>query len=203
MRHTTATILMLFIAFSVFAQTDSTTPEQKKQIPNLATIQTTNGNKLKGWFYKMDDNKIYLLPSSRKSLKPSVLGNVDLKNGLIPIDVSEIKTIGLQKKGSATKGALLGLGIGTLTGVIIGFAEGDDPVTPYTGTFADVFIAIGNAFTMTAEEKAVANGIALGATGALTGFLIGKLAKKKFIIGGNKQTYRDLSGELTKRLILK
>ena len=203
MRHTTATILMLFIAFSAFAQTDSTTAEQKKQIPNLATIQTTNGNKLKGWFYKMDNDKIYLLPSSRKSLKPSVLGNIDLKEGLIPIDVYEIRTIGLQKKGAAGRGALLGLLAGAATGAIIGFAEGDDPVTPYTGTFADVFIAIGNAFTMTAEEKALSYGIMIGTTGALTGYLIGKLTKKKFIIGGNKQVYRDLSGELTKRLILK
>ena len=203
MRHTATTIAIIFFSFTAIAQTDSTTSNQKKQVPNFATIQTNSGVKLKGWFYKMDDDKIYLLPSSKKSLKPSFLGSTELSNGLIPFNVSEIKMIGLQKKGAASKGALLGLGLGTLTGVIIGFAEGDDPVTPYTGTFADVFIALGNAFTMTAEEKAVANGIMLGTTGALTGFLIGKLAKKKFIIGGNKQVYRDLSSELTKRLILK
>jgi hypothetical protein len=202
MRHT-ATIALLLFAFAAFAQTDTVTSIQKKQMPNLATIQTIRGTKLKGWFYKMDNDKIYLLPSSQKSLNTSFLESSQLNNGLIPFDVSEIKTIGLQKKGAAGRGALLGLGIGALTGVIIGFAEGDDPVTPYTGTFGDIFIAIGNAFAMTAEEKAAANGIALGVTGALTGYLIGKLTKKKFIIGGNKQVYRDLSVELTKRLILK
>jgi len=201
MRHTSTTIAMLFFSFAAFAQTDSTT-KQKKQVPNLATIQTISGTKIKGWFYKMDNDKIYLLPSSNKSLKPSFLESSQLNNGLIPFDVSQIKTIGFQKKGAGGRGALIGFLAGSITGVIVGFAEGDDPVTPYTGTFGDVFIALGNAFAMTAEEKALANGMMLGATGALTGFLIGKLTKKKFIIGGNKQVYRDLDGELRKRLLI-
>jgi hypothetical protein len=200
MRSTATTLAILFISFAAIAQSDTTA---KKQLPNLATVQTTSGTKIKGWLYKIDDEKIYLLPASNKSLKSFSLGSAELNNGMIPLQVSEIQTLSLQKKGAAGRGALLGLGIGALTGVIIGFAEGDDPVTPYTGTFGDIFIAVGNAFAMTAEEKAVANGLAMGVTGALTGYLIGKLTKKKFIIGGKKEVYRDLSGELTKRLLIK
>jgi hypothetical protein len=174
MSHTATTFAILFISFTAIAQSDTTA---KKQLPSLATVQTTGGTKIKGWFYKMDDDKIYLLPASNKSLKLFSLGNAELNNGMIPLQVSEIQTVSLQKKGAAGRGAILGLGIGALTGVIVGFAEGDDPVTPYTGTFGDIFIAVGNAFAMTAEEKAVANGLALGVTGALTGYLIGKLTK--------------------------
>jgi hypothetical protein len=195
MRHTATTFAILFISFAAIAQSDTAA---KKQLPSLATVQTTGGTKIKGWFYKMDDDKIYLLPASNKSLKSFSLGSAELTNAMIPLQVSEIQTVSLQKKGAAGRGAILGLGIGALTGVIVGFAEGDDPVTPYTGTFGDIFIAVGNAFAMTAEEKAVANGLALGVTGALTGYLIGKLTKKKFIIGDKKEVYRDLSGELTK-----
>ena len=56
---------------------------------------------------------------------------------------------------------------------------------------------------MTAGEKALAGAILGGLTGTLTGFLIGKLTKKKFTIGGKKDTYRDLQGDLMKRLIVK
>src|SRR5204863_9953675 len=104
---------------------------------------------------------------------------------------------------SGVKGELIELGNDVVSGVIMGYAYGDDSVAPYKGTFADVFIALGNSFAMTAEEKAVADGIALGLTGAITGFVIGKLAKKKFIIGGKKEVYRDLQGDLMKRLIIK
>ena len=196
---------LLLIPFSVlfiqgFGQTDSTA-KTKKIVPYQAIIRTMGGDKAKGWLYKIDDNNIYLLPS--KKIKPAELNSTNFNMSAMNYDISQINTISTQKKNAGMKGALIGLGTGALTGVIIGFASGDDPVTPYTGSFADVFIAIGNAFAMTAEEKALANGIALGVTGAITGFVIGKLAKKKFIIGGKKEVYRDLQGDLMKRLIVK
>jgi hypothetical protein len=198
---------LLLLTFSVltipvFGQTD-TAAKAKKLVPHLAIIRTMDGSKTKGWLYKMDDNNIYLLPANRKKLSLSEFKSPDLNKSAMNFNISQINTISTQKKSAGLKGALIGLGAGTLIGVISGFASGDDPVTPYTGTFADPFIAIGNAFAMTAEEKAVANGIGLGLTGAITGFVIGKLAKKKFIIGGKKESYRDLQGELMKRLILK
>ena len=68
--------------------------------------------------------------------------------------------------------------------------------------WGNAFIAFDNSFAMTAGEKAVAEAILLGGTGAIIGTIVGAIAKKKFIIGGNKKVYRDLQGDLMKRLII-
>ncbi len=200
--------LLGFIAFiftgSVFSQTDSTSSVKKSAL-SIATIKTLDGKKVKGWFYKMNDENIYLLPvkGNKKYFRSSEFLSPDVNAGGFNVQVSQINTIALQKKNAGLKGALLGLGAGVITGAIIGFAEGDDPITPYTGTWGDIFIGLGNAFAMTAGEKAFMYGSMVGVLGSLTGFIIGKIAKKKFIIGGKKDTYRDLQGELIKRLIIK
>ena len=105
--------------------------------------------------------------------------------------------------------ALIGLGAGVVSGVIIGLASGSDKEQPYysydqdpTG-LGNLFVGIENSFAMTAGEKALAGGIGLGMTGAITGAIIGAVAKKKFIIGGRKEKYRDLNDHLMKRLIVK
>ncbi len=200
--------LLGFIAFiftgSVFSQTDSSL-SVKKFVPSIATIKTLDGKTVKGWFYKMNDENVYLLPVKRnkKYFRSSEFLSPDANAGGFNVQVSQINIIALQKKNAGLKGALLGLGAGVITGAIIGFAEGDDPITPYTGTWGDIFIGLGNALAMTAGEKALMYGAMVGLTGSLTGFIIGKLAKKKFIIGGKKDTYRDMQGELMKRLIIK
>ena len=56
---------------------------------------------------------------------------------------------------------------------------------------------------MKASEKAIANGILMGGSGALIGAIIGTVARKKFIIGGRKEKVRDLQASLMQRLILK
>ena len=194
----------LFFTLHSFSQTDSVV-SKKKFVPSMATIKTLDGKKAKGWFYKMNDENIYLLPltKNKKYFRSSDFLSPDVNADSYNIQVSQISTIALQKKNAGWKGALLGLGAGVITGAIIGFADGDDPVYQYQGDFGDIFRGISNAFAMTAGEKALANGIGLGLTGALTGFIMGKLLKKKFIIGGQKDTYRDLQGELMKRLIIK
>lgn len=197
-------VTMYFFTLSAFSQTGQEKIEKKFQ-PSIATIKTLDGKKAKGWFYKMNDENIYLLPLTKNKkyfrssdfLSPNV--NADSYN----IQVSQISTIALQKKNAGLKGALLGLGAGVITGAIIGFADGDDPVYQYQGDFGDIFRGISNAFAMTAGEKALAGAIGLGLTGSVTGFIISKIAKKKFIIGGQKDTYRDIQGELMKRLIIK
>jgi len=60
-----------------------------------------------------------------------------------------------------------------------------------------------NAFAMTAGEKAVAGGLALGASGAIVGAVVGALAKKTFVIGNKKQRFHDLQGELMMKLVKK
>jgi hypothetical protein len=89
-------------------------------------------------------------------------------------------------------------------GAIAGFASGDDPVAPYTGDpFADVFVSVGNAFAMTAGEKAVTLGAVGGLSGALIGGITGALLRKQFVIGGKKDNYHNAQAELNKRAMVK
>ena len=189
-----------------FAQNDSIS-ETKKHVPNLATIHTTEGKTLKGWFYRLDDNQVILLPAKNKNFRLAALSKIE--NNTMNIGVDQIQSISLKKKNSVIKGALIGLGIGVLTGAVIGFASGDDPVESYYSSDQDpfgignFFVSINNAFAMTAGEKALGGAVLLGGTGAIVGVIIGAIAKKKFIIGGKKEVYRDLQGDLMKRLIVR
>ena len=108
------------------------------------------------------------------------------------------------KRNAGLKGALIGLGVGAATGAIIGFVSGDDPIEECgPNDFFCLGAALNNAFAMTAGQKAAAGAMGLGVMGTITGFILGKVAKKKFIIGGQKDAYRDIQGELMKRLIIK
>ena len=196
--------ILLATCLSSFAQNDST-EKNKKHIPSLATIHTTEGKTLKGWFYQSDDDQLILLPTKNKKFS---LTNAEIKGNTINIGIEQIQSISLRKKNSVLKGMLIGLGVGVATGAIIGFASGDDPVQPYYSSNQDpygignLFVGLNNAFAMTAGEKAVVGAIGLGTSGAIMGAIIGAVAKKKFIIGGKKEVYRDLQGDLMKRLII-
>ena len=201
--------LLGFIAFifmgSVFSQTDSTS-SVKKSVPSIATIKTLDGKTVKGWFYKMNDDNIYLLPAkgNNKYFRSSKFLSSAVNVGSYNIQVSQINTIALQRKNAGLKGTLIGLGTGAIIGALTGFISGDDPIQECgPNDFFCIGAAINNALAMTAGEKAFVGAIGLGLTGALTGFILGKVAKKKFIIGGKKDTYRDIQGELMKRLIIK
>jgi hypothetical protein len=51
-------------------------------------------------------------------------------------------------------------------------------------------------------KKQQVGALFLGGTGAIIGTIVGAIAKKKFIIGGKKEVYRDLQGDLMKRLVV-
>lgn len=200
MKHQLFILILIAFTASVSAQTD-TTQKEKRQVPNLAIIRTMDGKKIKAWFYRINEDSVYLLPTGKKMSRSAFL-NAGINKNNFAYPLSQVNTISLQKKNAALKGTLIGLGAGIVTGVVIGFASGDDPIEPYTGNpFEDFFIALNNSLAMTAGEKAVTGGLTLGMAGALSGFIIGKIAKKKFTIGGKKETYRDLQGDLMKRLI--
>jgi hypothetical protein len=192
--------VLLFTIQLLFAQNDSTT-QTKKHVSSMATIRTTDGKSIKGWFYKMNDQQVVLLSSGKRNFKAGDNDNIN-------IGVDQIRSISLRKKNSVLKGALLGMGIGATVGIIAGLASGDDEKQPYYDSNQDpfglgnVFVSLNNAFAMTAGEKALAGGIGLGVSGAIIGTIIGAVAKKKFIIGGKKEVYRDLQGDLMKRLIV-
>jgi len=197
--------ILLAISISSFAQKDSV-QRIKKHVPNMATIQTIEGKTLKGWFYRLNDDQVILLPAKNKNL--TLAGSANANDNTINIGVDQIRSISLRKKNSVLKGALIGLGVGVLTGTVIGLASGNDRVEPYYSSSQDpygvgnFFVSLNNSFAMTAGQKAIYGAIGLGTSGAIMGIIIGAIAKKKFIIGGKKEAYRDLQGDLMKRLIV-
>jgi hypothetical protein len=192
----------LFIFCGMQAQQDSGMPF-KKHSPHMALVKTFDGKTTKGWFYQMNDSQVVLLDKGSQYLKMAghSAGNMNIPTHTFKIE--QIRSISMRKRNAVLKGFLFGLGAGIITGAISGLASGDDPVQPYTNNgFTDVFVAVNNAFAMTAGEKALYGAIGLGATGALTGIIIGALTKKKFIIGGSRKRVRDLDGEMRRRLLL-
>jgi len=99
---------LLLIPFSIlvvqgFGQTDSIA-KTKKIVPYHAIIRTIDGGKTKGWLYKIDDNNIYLLPSSsHKKLSAAELKSTNLNMSAMNFDISQINTISTQKKNSGLK----------------------------------------------------------------------------------------------------
>jgi hypothetical protein len=197
--------ILLAMYISSFSQDDSG-QRIKKHIPNMATIHTIEGKMLKGWFYRLNDDQVILLPAKNKNFRLAGLANTN--DNTINIGAEQIQSISLRKKSSVLKGALIGLGIGVLTGTVIGLASGNDPVEPYYNSSQDpygignFFVSLNNSFAMTAGEKAMYGAIGLGTSGAIMGIIIGAIAKKKFIISGKKEVFRDLQGDLMKRLIV-
>ena len=117
--------------------------------------------------------------------------------------MDDINSIALQRKNAGAKGALYGFLARAVIGAIVGFAEGDDKVLKQTNDpFNNIFVEINNAFAQTASEKALYYGLGIGGIGALSGFIIGKIVKKKFIIGGKKENLKNYQSEIRQRLML-
>ena len=173
------------------AQTDS--PAAKKQKTFIASVTTMDGSSLKGPLSAVNDTQLILKTN----------------NHSLHVPAENLKSFTLKRKHSVARGALIGFGIGAAAGIIIGLASGDDPVMTYPNPNEDplglgtMMVAVNNAFAMTAGEKAIAGGLALGATGAIVGTIIGAVAKKKFIIGGKKEKFHDLQGEIMMKLVKK
>ncbi len=203
MKQNLLLLIFLNIILSASAQTDSIS-SAKTKAPSKAMIKTMDGKNIKGWFYKIDNDNVYLLPVSMKSMQPINSQEPNQKDASYYVEAVQINTIALKKRNAGLKGALIGLGAGAAIGAIMGFASGDDPVAQYSGNpLGDMFVSLGNAFAMTAGEKAAGLGIVGGLTGALIGGVTGALLKKKFIIGGKKDVYRNSQAELNKRAMVK
>jgi hypothetical protein len=179
----------LFAILVLNAQSDSIF-SGKKQKTFTATIRTMDSRMFKGRFYSVNDSQLVLVNSS---------------NNQRYIPAENIKSFSLQRKNSALRGALIGFGIGAITGIVVGFASGNDPVYDEAvyDPFSAIAVGINNAFAMTAGEKAAFGGLGLGLTGAVMGTILGTVAKKKFIIGGRKEKFRDLQSEIMMKLVKK
>ena len=173
------------------AQTDSTSG--KKQKVFNATVTTMDSKTLKGSLFTVNDTQLISRTNDQQMVVPA----------------ENLKSFTVKRKHSALRGALIGFGVGAAAGIILGLASGSDPVMAYPNPNEDplligsMVVAMNNAFAMTAGQKAVAGGLGLGATGAIVGTIIGSVAKKKFIIGGKKEKFHDLQGELMKKLVNK
>jgi uncharacterized membrane protein len=173
------------------AQTDSIS-EKKQKVFN-ATVTTMDSKTFKGSLFTVNDTQLILKANDQQMVVPA----------------ENLKSFTVKRKHSALRGALIGFGVGAAAGIIIGLASGSDPVMAYPNPNEDplflgsMVVAMNNAFAMTAGQKAVAGGLGLGATGAIVGTIIGSVAKKKFIIGGKKEKFHDLQGELMKKLVNK
>ena len=191
-------IAYLLYSFVLHAQQDSTKPEKKPKI-FIASIRTMDSRIIKGSVYTVNDSQL-VLSKSAKNFYPPLPANDQQ-----PIPSENIKSFSVKRKNSVLKGALIGFGAGAVTGIIAGFASGDDPVynEPVYDPFTGILVALNNSLAMTAGEKAVGAGLGLGITGAIVGTVIGALAKKKFTINGKKEKFRDLQAEIMMKLVKK
>ena len=80
----------------------------------------------------------------------------------VPRDVISALEVNRGGRRHILRSFAVGLGIGALTGVVVGFASGDDD---------------GGWFAFTAQEKAVIGGVALGAVGGVAGFVAGAVRR--------------------------
>ena len=178
--------------------------QQKKQLPNLAVIQTTDGKKIKGWYYAVREDSVLLLPLPTRSFSPRDLNKLEGSGRMLSFNIAQIEKIGLAKKNRVLKGALIGMGVGVVSGYIMGLSQGDDPIEPYTGNpFEDVIIAVQNGLAMSAQQKAAGGAIVFGFTGTVVGVVLGLVAKKNFVINGKREHFEDKESQLMKRLLIK
>lgn len=166
------------------------------------SITCMDGEKGAGYLANLSDSILYISDS------PLHFGTVKIDDHSFGYPYNHLEKIEIKRKGAVGRGAWKGALIGLAAGVITGFVSGDDPVAPVYNNPNDPFgNAIGNglsilsnSFRMTAGEKAAAGAIAGAGTGALIGALVGTLAKKKFIIGGNRQKFHSMSENILEKL---
>lgn len=182
-------LLCLLASQLIQAQTDSTSVSRKPK-KYIATITTVSRDYGKGLFYEMNDSAMILQQEIKKGRS--------VKNELKTYRPEVIRSVNIKRKNSALKGMLIGAGAGLVTGAILGFAGGDDPVYSYPEYENDplglgaMLVALNNAFAMTAGEKAILGGVSGMFGGALAGVIIGSLVKKKFIIHGKKERFQEM-----------
>ena len=180
--------ICLFSLIISKSQTDPAT--EKKQREFNVSVKTLNNKTIRGRLSSVSDSQLVLVRST---------------NSHQYIQADNIGSFTMQRKNSALKGALIGFAIGAVTGIVAGLASGDDPVydEPVYDPFSAIAVGLSNSFAMTAQEKAAVGGIGLGLGGAVLGGVIGAVAKKKFIIGGKKEKFRDLQSEIMMKLVKK
>lgn len=119
--------------------------DKKTRTGAIINVQKTDNQIVKGELIavRKKDNSLILLHE---------------KMGEMYVDIKDIKIIQMYLGTKAKEGATIGLLVGGLTGVILGFSSGDDPP---------------GWFSFTSAEKAFFLGLCYGAIGSLVGLCIG------------------------------
>lgn len=171
----------------LFGQSQTDTSKTDKIKPHLASIKAKDGSTIEGWLLKASNDKVYLLPV-RKLPKPvNGVYALNTYTNQMSIEVPQISIIKTYKKNSVLKGAVIGLASGVVLGAFVGLGSGSGTSGPYGYTAG---AAAGGAV------------IGLGVTGALLGTIIGLGSKKKFIIGGDRMTYKIRQNDLKIRSLV-
>ncbi|MCW3108373.1 MAG: hypothetical protein JWQ09_2879 [Segetibacter sp.] len=149
-----------------------------------ATVSTISSSPpiAKGYLNALSDSSISLSPAAVR-----FNGYENNSRGLPAYHYNDISEVRLKRTGGAGRGSLIGAITGGLLGTLVGFASGDDkPTNDFLGCI----------FCLTAGQKALGAGVALGGVGGLIGSIIGALVHKTFIIKNNKEKFDELKWSL-------
>ena len=171
--------LLIFIGSNLLGQA---IPDTFK-IFTAKVIGIDNSFNTKGVLYAINDSSILISNSLLK--EDYYTGSYEVS----PILVNTIKNLKVRRKGSVGKGALIGFLGGALTGVIIGFAAGDDECDGWC------------ILTYSAGQKAAMAGVGLAIVGGSVGAIAGS-SGKNFHINGNHDKYLEYQNDLIKRSIV-
>ena len=167
----------LLLPFQNIAFTQQNTRSNNKIFK--VSIYDQQSQSRQGFLQNINDSSLTL---SQASIRYGETGKGRL------IQYPDISSMTIKRKGNAVRGIIIGALSGFLIGTIIGYASGDDPAIPAN----EDFFGIGNAFRLTAGQKAIGGGILLAGAGAAVGGVTGALIKKKFTINGKKENFEAM-----------
>ena len=162
------TLISILFFFSSELQAQKT--KNKIKYHKVWVSKVDNSNQIKGILYEVNSKSLKIL---------------DNHSNEIIIEVNDIETIKIRRKGKIGNGAAIGALTGIGTGALIGFMSGDDPdKTVDGGWFFGTYTVHGTS----SGTKAAILGFSLGAVGSVAGAII---ASKKdfFSINGDIKKY--------------
>ena len=155
-------LLSLLFFLLLIPQLHSQDKEKKGKV-YVVWVTKMDGSEEKGFFYEANEDGIAINKS--KTLNES---------NLILVEVANINTIKIRRRGAVGKGAGIGLLAGAGLGIISGYASGDDPQ---------------GFLSSSKEDKAVFLGVSLGLLGSGLGAVIGT-TREKIVINGGINAYK-------------
>lgn len=174
-------LLLLSLAFAGIALQAQDSPQYRARILDTR-IQSAHGRITDGYLYAVSDTAL-LLSRERRRLN---LYDTAAQAGMQSFGYRDLQYVTVHARGGTGIAVVVGLVIGTATGVIIGLGSGDDPPNQI--------------LSFTASQKAEILGTFGGVAGALTGLIVGLAAHRTFSINGKKERLNRMSQKLALRM---